>query len=105
MSTTLTTPGEHLVHANGVQICTDGLGDPRDPAVLLVQGACASMIWWDDDFCRELAKSGRYVIRFDCRDQGQPTTCAPGAPPYDLNDLADDAVPYSIPTACIELMS
>src|SRR3712207_7782517 len=57
-------------------------GDPSDPAILLIPGACASMISWDDDLCRELVNCGRYVIRFDCRDQGQSTTYVPGAPPY-----------------------
>ena len=91
MINNIRTTGEQLVPANGVEICTESFGDPGDPAILLIQGACASMIWWDDDFCRELVKAGGYVIRFDCRDQGQSTTYTPGAPPYNLNDLADDA--------------
>jgi pimeloyl-ACP methyl ester carboxylesterase len=83
---------ERLVRANGVEICTDSIGDPTHPAILLVQGACASMIYWDDDFCGQLVAGGRFVIRADCRDQGQSTVYPPGAPSYDLDDLADDAV-------------
>lgn len=83
---------ETLVEANGVTICAQAFGSPDDPAMILVQGACASMIRWEDEFCRQLADAGRYVIRFDNRDIGQSTTYKPGEPPYDLNDLADDAV-------------
>ena len=84
--------GELLVDANGVTICAEAFGSPKDPAMLLVQGACASMIRWEDDFCDQLADAGRYVIRFDNRDVGRSTAYTPGEPPYDLNDLADDAV-------------
>jgi pimeloyl-ACP methyl ester carboxylesterase len=84
--------GEILVDANGVKICAEAFGSPVDPALLLVQGACASMIRWENDFCEQLADAGRYVIRFDNRDVGRSTAYAPGEPPYDLNDLADDAV-------------
>ena len=84
--------GEIPVDANGVTICAEAFGNPKDPAMLLVQGACASMIRWENDFCEQLAESGRYVIRFDNRDVGRSTAYTPGEPPYDLNDLADDAV-------------
>ena len=46
----------------------------------------------DEDFCRGLAAAGRYVMRFDNRDQGRSTFYPPGALPYHLGDLADDAV-------------
>lgn len=34
--------GEVLVDANGVTLCAEAFGRPDDPAMLLVQGACAS---------------------------------------------------------------
>jgi pimeloyl-ACP methyl ester carboxylesterase len=84
--------GEILLEANGVVICAEAFGNPSDPALLLIQGACASMIRWDNEFCERLAEPGRYVIRFDNRDVGRSTTYPPGEPPYDLYDMADDAV-------------
>jgi pimeloyl-ACP methyl ester carboxylesterase len=84
--------GEQLAMIDGVQICTEAFGDRRHPALLLIPGACASMIAWDDEFCWRLANAGRYVIRFDIRDQGPSSSYPPGEPSYDLNDLADDAV-------------
>lgn len=83
---------EKMIHANGVDLCTESFGDPADPAILLIMGAMASMLWWDEEFCRKLAGHGRYVIRYDHRDTGRSTTYEPGAPVYSAEDLADDAV-------------
>ena len=33
----------------------------------------AQMIFWEDDFCREIARRGFRVIRFDNRDVGLST--------------------------------
>ncbi|MGE5497039.1 MAG: alpha/beta fold hydrolase, partial [Syntrophothermus sp.] len=49
-------------------------------------------IWWDEEFCRRLAESGRFVIRYDNRDVGRSTSYAPGKPEYNIEDMADDAV-------------
>src|SRR5690349_10126757 len=84
--------GEVMVKAYGVDICAEAIGNPKDPAIVLVQGACASMIRWENDFCRRLVDGGRFVIRFDNRDVGRSTTYTPGDPPYTLEDMADDTV-------------
>jgi pimeloyl-ACP methyl ester carboxylesterase len=59
--------------SNGIELCYDTFGDPADPALLLVMGFTAQLIAWDEEFCRSLAKHGRYVIRFDNRDCGLST--------------------------------
>ncbi len=80
-----------LVRANGSELWTEGLGDPRAPAILLVNGACYQSIWWRDEFCAKLVSANRYVIRFDHRDTG-PSTCFDFASnPYTISDLARDA--------------
>ena len=43
-----------MVKANGVDLCAEAFGNPIDPALLIVQGACASMIRWEVDFCQQL---------------------------------------------------
>lgn len=83
---------ETIIHANGVALCIQGFGNPADPAILLVMGATASMLGWDEEFCRLLAAGHRYVIRYDHRDTGRSTTYPPGSPAYTLDDLAEDAV-------------
>ncbi|MBE1204411.1 alpha/beta fold hydrolase [Aminobacter carboxidus] len=80
------------VRANGVEIVTEAFGDPSAPPMLLIMGAMASMLWWPDAFCRQIAASGRHVIRYDNRDTGLSTKYAPGKPPYTMDDMARDAV-------------
>ncbi|WP_127489262.1 alpha/beta fold hydrolase [Paenibacillus ehimensis] len=94
---------EQILRVDGIELCTESFGNPNDPAVLLIMGATASMIWWEDEFCQRLADRGRYVIRYDNRDVGRSTTYEPGQPGYTLEDMADDAVRvldgYGIPQA------
>lgn len=91
---------------NGLDLCHQTFGDPRDEPVLLVMGLGGPMTWWPEDFCARLARRGFHVIRFDNRDTGRstklrhhPVTRADvikaylgrGTAPYGLDDLADDA--------------
>ena len=96
--------------ANGIQIAYETFGEAADPALLLIIGFSGQMIWWDDELCRDLARRGHYVIRFDNRDAGLSTKFdKSGSPdfkatfgrllkgekvsiPYSLEDMADDAV-------------
>jgi pimeloyl-ACP methyl ester carboxylesterase len=92
-----------MIEANGVELCTEPIGDPGDPPILLVMGIGASMLWWEDGFCRLLADGGRLVIRYDHRDTGRSTSYKPGSPGYTGSDLVRDAVgvldAYGIPAA------
>ena len=83
--------GERMVAANGVELCTESVGDSGDPPVLLVMGTGASMLWWEEGFCRLLAEGGRFVIRYDHRDTGRSVTYEPGRPRYAGSDLVADA--------------
>ena len=83
---------ERMVEANGVRLCTETFGDPGDPPILLIMGIGASMLWWDERFCRLLADGGRFVVRYDHRDTGRSVTYEPGDPPYGGADLAADAI-------------
>ena len=94
---------ERMVGANGVGLCTEPFGDPSHPPILLVMGIGASMLWWEEGFCRMLADAARFVIRYDHRDTGRSVTYAPGRPEYTGDDLVDDAAgvldAYGIPAA------
>jgi pimeloyl-ACP methyl ester carboxylesterase len=79
------------MNINGVEICVDTLGDPNDPAILLIHGSGASLDWWEDEFCGRLAAGGRFVIRYDHRDTGQSVAYEPGKPGYSGDDLVADA--------------
>ncbi len=98
------------VKANGIQIEYDTFGDSSSPPLLLIMGLAAQMILWDEEFCKQLAAKGHYVIRFDNRDVGLSTKFEEaGIPnvmevmtaamqgqkvdsPYTLDDMANDSV-------------
>jgi pimeloyl-ACP methyl ester carboxylesterase len=94
-----------MIEANGVELCTERMGDPGDPPMLLVMGIGGSMLWWSEGFCRMLVEGGRLVIRYDHRDTGRSVTSEPGRPEYTGTDLVADAVgvldAYRIPAAHI----
>ena len=81
-----------MIEANGVELCTEYIGDAEDPPILLVMGIGGSMLWWEEGFCRMLVEGGRLVIRYDHRDTGRSVTYEPGRPEYTGGDLVADAV-------------
>lgn len=83
---------ERMIKAGGAELCTEPFGDSDDVPILLVMGLGASMLWWPDEFCRALADSGRFVVRYDHRDTGRSTSYPPGDPGYSSGDLRADAV-------------
>ncbi|EJR29376.1 alpha/beta fold hydrolase [Bacillus mycoides] len=83
---------EKIIKIHEIDICTESFGNSEDPAVLLIMGAMCSMVYWDEEFCQQLADTGRYVIRYDNRDVGRSTTYEPGSSHYTVVDMADDVV-------------
>ena len=93
-----------------VDIYYEDMGDPNDPAVLLIMGLGSQLLLWRDGFCEKLVAEGLRVIRYDNRDVGLsskterrhtggsliPTMLKfwvglPGKADYTLEDMADDA--------------
>ena len=93
-----------------IELEYDHFGNPTDPALLLIMGFTAQMVAWDEEFCKQLADRGHFVIRFDNRDCGLSTKLH-GVPsnsdavimaammetemppvPYTLSDMAADAM-------------
>jgi pimeloyl-ACP methyl ester carboxylesterase len=81
-----------MIEANSVELCTEPIGDPADPPILLVMGIGGSMLCWEEVFCRMLVEGGRFVIRYDHRDTGRSVTYEVGRPEYTSSDLVADAV-------------
>ena len=98
-----------MTKAAAPEIVSQTFGDSRDPAMLLIMGSMASMLWWPEALCKKLAGEGRFVIRYDNRDTGLSAKYAPGEPPYTFDDMADDAAgvldSYSIGKAHVVGMS
>jgi pimeloyl-ACP methyl ester carboxylesterase len=85
-------PHEMIIQANGVDLCVQTFGDRADPPILLIMGGASSMDWWEDGLCERLMAGSRFVIRYDHRDTGKSVSYEPGAAPYSLRDLAEDAL-------------
>ena len=83
---------ERIIERDGMPFATESFGRPGDPALLMIMGATASMLWWPDELCAALAAAGRFVIRYDNRDTGRSVTGPPGAPGYTMDDMADDTL-------------
>ena len=56
-----------------VDIHFEDMGDPNDPAVLLIMGLGAQLLLWRKEFCEKLVDLGLRVIRYDNRDVGLST--------------------------------
>ena len=69
-----------MAKTNGVELCYDIFGDANAEPMVLIMGLGAQMIFWDNDFCKELAGRGFRVVRFDNRDIGLSTKMSGGKP-------------------------
>lgn len=93
-----------------LDIVYEDMGDPSDPAVLLIMGLGAQLLLWRTGFCERLVAQGLRVIRYDNRDVGlsskldrrRTTSPVPvrmvrswlgwrSPAVYTLEDMADDA--------------
>ncbi|HEU0191210.1 MAG TPA: alpha/beta hydrolase [Mycobacterium sp.] len=93
-----------------VDIYYEDLGNPDDPAVLLIMGLGAQLLLWRTGFCEKLVAQGYRVIRYDNRDVGLSSKFGRrhsrgalvarmagfwlgrrGHGVYSLEDMADDA--------------
>ena len=93
-----------------LDIYYEDMGDPNDPAVLLIMGLGSQLLLWRDGFCEKLVAEGLRVIRYDNRDVGLSSKTErrktggalipgmlkfwlgmPGDADYRLEDMADDA--------------
>jgi pimeloyl-ACP methyl ester carboxylesterase len=93
-----------------LDIYYEDMGDPNDPAVLLIMGLGSQLLLWRDAFCEKLVAEGLRVIRYDNRDVGLSSKTErhkaggaliprmlkfwlgfPGDADYRLEDMADDA--------------
>lgn len=83
---------EKIVKNKNVEIYTESFGNSEDPCILLIMGASASMVWWDEEFCRMISERKRFVIRYDNRDVGKSTCYEPGKPQYGVMEMAYDAI-------------
>ena len=80
------------VQHNGLKLWCEAIGEPFNPAVVLISGAGAHARFWSDFFCSILAQGGRFVIRFDHRDSGLSSAVDFERTPYSAADLGADVI-------------
>jgi pimeloyl-ACP methyl ester carboxylesterase len=98
------------VKVNEIEITYDTFGDPQGQPMVLNTGWGGQLISWDEEFCKQLADRGYWVIRYDYRDVGLSTKLEEfGVPdivqlteaissgksvqaPYTMHDMALDLV-------------
>ena len=97
---------ESFCAVGDIDLCYETIGDPADPAMLLIMGLGTQMLAWQDEFCSALADRGFFVVRYDNRDVGRSTILGDAAVPtlgqilrrdkraasYTLAEMAADGV-------------
>jgi len=81
-----------LVTSGELRLWVERIGDPADPAVLLIAGAEAQAIGWPSALVDRLVAGGLQVIRYDHRDTGESDSVDFDESPYSMVDLVEDAV-------------
>ncbi|MEQ9115778.1 MAG: alpha/beta hydrolase [Rickettsiales bacterium] len=77
---------------NEIILFSESFGDINNPAIILNAGAGNQAITWHESFCNKLAAKGYFVVRYDYRDAGLSPKIDYDKEPYDVLDLAHDAV-------------
>lgn len=83
---------ERMVRAGDLDLWAEDFGNPEHPTMLLVMGAQAQGIQWNDGIVRRLVDGGRRVIRYDHRDTGRSSIVDFATRPYTVADMASDAL-------------
>ncbi len=81
-----------IININNISFYTEYFGDIKNSAILLISGAMGSARFWPNAFCKKLAAAGYFVIRYDHRDSGLSDAINYNHSPYNINDLAQDAI-------------
>ena len=58
---------------NGIDIWWEDYGKKSDPTVMLIMGAGANCMKWQETFVQGLVANGLHVVKFDNRDVGKST--------------------------------
>lgn len=83
---------QKVVQVNHLHFWTETFGNKKDPAILLIMGNAGQAIFWPQTFCEQLASMGYFVIRYDNRDVGLSSAVDFNNSPYNLLDMAKDAI-------------
>lgn len=86
-----------ILENENVKLFVDTVGNKENEPILMIAGAMAPYVFWNQQFCERLAINGYFVIRFDNRDIGRSTHFPQSKPdsgkdlPYTIDDMIEDA--------------
>lgn len=75
-----------------IKLWTENYGNENNEAVLFISGAGANSSFWSKRLCDQLVHNEFFVIKYDHRDFGYSTKIDFEKNPYDVMQLANDAV-------------
>lgn len=99
-----------FVDANGITLAYESFGRTENESILMIQGTGAQLTAWPEALCKNLARQGYRVIRFDNRDVGLSSkldslgmpdwasiipaigSCDSSFLPYSLEDMGMDVI-------------
>ncbi len=84
--------GQQIRTRENLSLYAEAFGKKKNEACLFIAGAGAPCRYWTDSFCHSFVKKDFFVIRFDQRDTGLSSAIDFEKNPYDLKDLAADAI-------------
>lgn len=73
-------------------IYSEALGNILNEPLILIAGPGRTRIFWTDSFCKKLAETGFFIIRYDARDVGKSSKINFEKHPYFLNDIVEDVL-------------
>ena len=75
-----------------IKIWVETFGEIENETCIFISGAGANSSFWSDRLCRKLVKKNFFVIKYDHRDIGYSTKSDFDNNPYDVLQLAKDAL-------------
>ncbi len=83
---------QYITVDDSVRLWTETFGNESNEACLLINGAGANSSFWSERLCSGLVRNGFFVVTYDHRDFGYSDSVDSESHPYDVTDLANDAV-------------
>jgi pimeloyl-ACP methyl ester carboxylesterase len=83
---------QYIQIEDNLKLWVETHGNPSNNACLFINGAGANSSFWSDNLCRKLVEKGFYIVKYDHRDFGYSDKLDYEKKPYDVMDLAKDAI-------------
>jgi pimeloyl-ACP methyl ester carboxylesterase len=83
---------QYITTADSVRLWIKTFGNRKDDACLFINGAGANTSFWSERLCYGLVEKGFFVLTYDHRDFGYSDKVDFETDPFDVMDMAKDAL-------------